>query len=97
MREVNKDLKAHFKQLESKVFKLNTAEVSQKEKAVGKENNDSCRENLLTQISVLISEYKQKAVYDNMLTNMNQKVGQPPKKTVTINQAMPDVYRGALF
>lgn len=72
MREVNKDLKGHFRELQGKVTQLMDSQV------VGdKENNRQLggdelrRQEMLDEIQAMIGEYKKKQTYDNMLTNMN--------------------------
>ena len=76
MREINKDLKSHFNSLEEKV----NAYVREYEIQVERIDLDSNKENIrsksdkqnmmLADIQELISEYKKKSKYDNVLTNM---------------------------
>jgi len=76
MREINKDLKFHFNSLEEKV----NAYVREYEIQVERIDLDSNKENIrsksdkqnmmLADIQELISEYKKKSKYDNVLTNM---------------------------
>lgn len=64
MREINKDLKGHFKVL------VENVNLFMKQHGVDKENvdeNDKLKTEMLAQISVLISEYKDKATYDKVV------------------------------
>lgn len=80
MREVNKDLKSHYKELESKVTQIFQYESREMYTDSDKENNvlqnstgfeeSTKRKEMLEEISMMINEYKQKQSYDNMLTNM---------------------------
>ena len=60
MREINKDLKIHFKKLEDKFNLIATEE---------KENKVVLEHKIKEEIIDLINEYKQKSVYDSMLSS----------------------------
>ena len=62
MREINKDLKTHFKKLEDKFNLIATEEKENKPKVV-------LEHKIKEEIIDLINEYKQKSVYDSMLSS----------------------------
>ena len=71
MREINKDLKRCFNQLEEKVSKLEVPHALQGQ--CEKENQTprgAIQVPLMAEITHLISEFKSKKVYDNMLTQL---------------------------
>lgn len=80
MREVNKDLKSHYKELETKVSQIFQYESRETYPDSDKENHvlqnstgfeeSIKRKEMLEEISMMIDEYKQKQGYDKMLTNM---------------------------
>ena len=76
MREINKDLKRHFRELEDKVALLiaerQSLTADRTDSESNKENHrKSDQQNLmLADISAMITEYKKKQKYDSVLTNM---------------------------
>ena len=113
MREINKDLKAHFRLLEEKVtlfLKENQTLIVEKvaDEEANKENQKkSDRQNrMLADISTLITDYKKKQNYDNVLTNMAnphlESVESPSKNKPTLNTisfayATMNPYDGAIY
>ena len=93
MREINKDLKQHFKKLEEKVSQL----TNKQQTLEGKENKQFTSVPIFSEVQELIAEYRQKQTYDNLLTNMTRVPEQKEKKKhVTINESRQDVYECVL-
>ena len=102
MREVNKDLKLHFKLLQEKVHSLF------EEGTVGEKENRSCtnhpssfkgKDQLVSQIEELLTAYRLKQNYDNLLTiggklpteseTEETPMSQVPRRTSSIGRTDP--------
>lgn len=111
MREINKDLKRHFKELEVKVtLFLTESQTLNGERIDLESNKENQRKNeqqnlMLADISAMITEYKKKQKYDSVLTNMAnpymQSVESPqektPKNTISFANATINPYDGAIY
>lgn len=111
MREINKDLKRHFKELEVKVtLFLTESQTLNGERIDLESNKENQRKNeqqnlMLADISAMITEYKKKQKYDSVLTNMAnpymQSVESPQKKTpqntISFANATINPYDGAIY